>query len=525
MKKEKAIEGLYVLGNRIVRITGSAIFIVLTFFSFLYTQYMLPGGAEVPVNMPDSIGGNIVALALAAGIFMLLLFWEKRIPDRWRQILGRVSVIVAMLATAAVGFWWIGSSAHLPSGDPAFIYGGASYFLEGSYSFLDVGGYCAMYPYQLGLTALCELLFRVVGAYNYRAFEMICLAFAVGSVYLGSRILSEMTRSMAAVAGYSILMIGCLPLVLYTPWVYGDVPSIFFALLAEWALLRYFKNKKKRYLAILISALVLAVLVRNNSLILLVAACLTALPYALLCKDRRILFALLLAALCSYGSYKAVYKMYEARSGYEHSDGIPFIAGVAMGMMDSGNGAAGWDNNYQKEVFCVRANYDTEVAAELAGQDLRERLQIFAGDWKYTVSFFGRKILSQWNEPLYQALFFNAESPEKENGPEPGSLAARLYDECYFKVLAVCDRWQFLVYAGMLCYFLLAVKKDSPILQHTLAVTMIGGFFFSMLYEAKARYIFPYYVMMFPYAAYGYQLAVGKMKDLIERKWRSRKTA
>lgn len=517
MKKEKAIQKLYVLGNRVVCAAGSVIFLFLTFFSFLYTQYMLPGGAEVPVNMRDSKGGNLAALALAAGAVALLAVWEKRMSGRFRRILCRGSVIVAMLWTAAAGLWWISSSTHLPTGDPAFIYGGASYFLEGSYSFLDVGGYCDMYPYQLGLTALCELLFWIVGAYNYRAFQIICLMFAVGSVYMGCRILSEMTRSMAAVVGYNILMMGCLPLILYTPWVYGEIPSIFFALLAEWLLLRYQREGKKRYLALLVFALVLAVLVRNHSLILLTAAGLTGLLHGLLRKDRRILVSLLLAALLSYGSYEAIYKMYEVRSGYEHSDGIPFIAGLTMGMLDRG-GPGGWDNNYQKEVYCARTECDSEAAAELAWQDLRERLETFRSDFGYTVSFFGRKILSQWNEPLYQAMYFNAESPEKAGGPEKGSLAGRLYDEYYWKLLAVCDRWQFVVYAGMLCYFVLAVRKDSSILQHTLAVTVIGGFLFSILFEAKARYIFPYYVFLFPFAAYGYFLAVGKAMDFVDRR-------
>ena len=37
----------------------------------------------------------------------------------------------------------------------------------------------------------------------------------------------------AVIAGYNILMAGCLPLIFYTPWVYGDIPSIFFAMLAQ----------------------------------------------------------------------------------------------------------------------------------------------------------------------------------------------------------------------------------------------------------------------------------------------------
>ena len=89
----------------------------------------------------------------------------------------------------------------------------------------------------------------------------------------------------------------------------------------------------------------------------------------------------------------------------------------------------------------------------------------------------------------------------------------------------MCDRWQMIVYAGMLCYFLLAVRKDSNILQHTLAVTMIGGFLFSIIYEAKARYIFPYYVFMFPYAAMGFRLAAGYGAVLVRRCLKGRRAA
>ena len=70
----------------------------------------------------------------------------------------------------------------------------------------------------------------------------------------------------------------------------------------------------------------------------------------------------------------------------------------------------------------------------------------------------------------------------------------------------------------MLCYFVFAVKKDSNILQHMLAVAMIGGFLFSIIWEAKARYIFPYYVMMYPLAAVGYWQALTQIRFMFGRK-------
>lgn len=66
------------------------------------------------------------------------------------------------------------------------------------------------------------------------------------------------------------------------------------------------------------------------------------------------------------------------------------------------------------------------------------------------------------------------------------------------------------------------MRKDSNILHHVLAITMLGGFFFSILWEAKARYILPYYITMFPYAVIGYEellrLAMGLIVRYVKRR-------
>ncbi len=77
---------------------------------------------------------------------------------------------------------------------------------------------------------------------------------------------------------------------------------------------------------------------------------------------------------------------------------------------------------------------------------------------------------------------------------------------------------QFLIYLGMLLYYLLAIRKETQPLEHLLAVVIIGGFFFSILWEAKARYVFPYYVMMYPLYTIGYFKLVERMPWLQNRK-------
>ena len=518
---DKAMTRLYNMGNLIVRVVGSAIFLVLVWYAYRYTQYMMPGDPEIPVNVYDSQKQNLLCLAMAVAAMAALMVFEKKTDVKIQILIRRISAAAMLGWIVTASLWWIHSSAHVPVGDQAFVYGGASYFMEGGYEFLGVSGYCGMYPHQLGLMALMEGFFRIVGAYNYYAYELLCMLLAAGSAYCGYRILQEMTGSTAVVVGYNILMLGCLPLIFYTPWVYGDIPGIFFALLAEWMLLRYEREKKTYYLVIMGISLVLAMMVRKHSLVLFIAMGIAILLHSLFHKDKKSILAFLLTVVLTWGVFGGIYKMYEIRSGYEHSKGIPSITWIAMGMQET-NGAYGWYNNYPKDLY-YNLECDSEKTAAAAREELQERLNEFRNDPAYAWTFFREKILSQWNEPLYQALFFTTESAEGVPGPEEGSLADRVSGEDYMKVLRVCDRWQIVIYAGMLCYFLFGVKKGSNILQHIPAIAMIGGFFFSALVEAKARYIFPYYIMMFPYAAFGWRMALRNVELLVNRRKKNSK--
>ena len=89
--------------------------------------------------------------------------------------------------------------------------------------------------------------------------------------------------------------------------------------------------------------------------------------------------------------------------------------------------------------------------------------------------------------------------------------------EAVLKRLGILDRMQFILYLGMFCYFVFAVRGDSDPLRHILAVTIIGGFLFSVIWEAKTRYIFPYYMMMFPMAVQGYQALASECRRRLKR--------
>lgn len=498
---DSVVGKLTTLANWVVRVIGVAIFLWLTWYAFRYTQYCNPGEAEIPVDVRDSMGRNLLGLGLAV-LMLFGAFWlERKVPARMQLMLSRITLVISMLWIAAAGFWWITAADRQPVADQAYVYGGASLFIEGNYVFLEPKGYCGMCPHQLSLIFLVELLFRLVGTYNYFACQVICVLISVGIVFLGYRLVSKITGHLLLTAAYNVLMMACLPMIFYTGWVYGDVPGVFFILMAANFLLDYEKKGQLRYLVGIVLSMSLAIMVRENCRISLIALCLVGGIYVLQKKDKRLAVTLAVAFVCPILINAAVYKMYEVRSGYEHIDGLSPYSYIAMGLREE-DGKCGWYSEYSKRVYWD-AGCDTKLAGDVSKTHIKERLREFINNPGYGYDFFKRKILSQWNEPLYQSLYF---SNEYFYGKEPDadSAVVKLSTDYFVDILAVCDRLQFIMYAGMICYFLFAVKRDSNILQHFLAVGIIGGFFFSILWEAMARYTLPYYLMMYPLAIVGY---------------------
>lgn len=500
----------------VVKSVGIVIFAFLLWYALRYTCFIVPGGQEIPVEMGDSMWKNLLGAAAAVGLITALLYAEKRVSANLQQLVSGISVLLAMVWVGGLGLWWVNSAVRVPNGDCAFVYGGASYFLEGQFMFLELpDSYCSMYPHQMGLIALTELLFLAAGTYNFYAFQVMCVLFAMGSLFAGYLVLREITTGMSAAVFYCIVVCCCLPLVFYTSWVYGDLPSVFFSVMAVWMLLKYSRTHKAGWLIGMAAMVTMAMLNRKNTMIFIVALCLVVLVSMLKKRDWKLFAAAVLCILVPWLAYMGVYKMYEIRSGYEHFPGIPVITWIDMGLHDV-EGVCGWYDNSAKELY-YSADCDVELTKALSMQRIDERLLELKENPSYAVSFFKKKVLSQWNMPLYQSLYFNTMYRE-EYIPAADSLTAKISNEYFPAVLSFCDRLQFIVYFGIFCYFLLGIRRDSNILEQVAAVTVIGGFFFSIIWEAKARYIFPYYVMMLPYAAIGYQSAIRAVMSFVGRK-------
>ncbi len=186
------------------------------------------------------------------------------------------------------------------------------------------------------------------------------------------------------------------------------------------------------------------------------------------------------------------------------------MAFIVMGLNDD-YGYSGWHNFYGVNLFAECEN-DARLTTEYAKKDLKAYISLFGGNPEYMVDFFVRKMNAQWNAPMYQCIVSNNHVVGTQ-----GKLASSIYEKGYWYRLvnSYMKIFQMILYASILCLLIVRHKDWMSIDKYVLLIAVFGGFLFSLIWEAKTRYIFPYLLMMLPYMAVGADVIVRFLESKI----------
>lgn len=511
------MQKLETLSIRVLQILGIALFILLCVTSVLFTRFF-PAAyeAEIPYNQVDFF----LLTCLGMGVMGILAVWLGRfLTDKEEKAEKNLKILLAivLLWTLAAGLLWIGLAKSTPIADQAMVYSSAQRFLEGNYGRLEYGKYLYYYPLQLGLTAWESLILFIFGTDNYQAIQIFNVLGSVLSVYAGYKITRILFSGKRAAAYYLLFMAGCFQLIVYGAYIYGDVLAITLCVTGIWQFLRYIRNTKISGAIFMTVCLALGVLLRNNSLIVMIAVmCVLVVKAVSRKRLRYFLCALFLLAVC-LGSGKILNQYYEQKSGITVNDGMPAVLWIAMGMQE-GDKEAGWYNGYSMYTYQDVCLFHTETAAELGYAEVKARAKEFLKDPMYAVDFYFRKFTSQWTEPTYGCFIMTYATEEKR-----GSFAESLYTGFPNRVLQkYMDSYQILIYFLVMFWLLCRWrrKEKNSLEYYVLLIAVIGGVLFHELWEAKSRYVFPYFIIMIPMAA-------GGLEELSTRarKWRTKDEA
>lgn len=444
----------------------------------------------------DSVIYNIFSVCVS----LLCLFFFGKIAEKMRGRKTRnIALAIVCVLTAGISFYWVSVCKVAPEADQMMISQYADAFNMGDFNGILKGRYIARYPQQLGMVTLLKFIFSIFGPYNYKAFQYLVAAVVPLIVLSGCKIVRLLSDdNVKAEIFYLLFTLTCFPMYIYTSFVYGDIISPALGLFGVWMYLAYLKKFSWIRLLLFGISMGVAVQLRANLLILVIAMAIVLLIKLIVdWKWQNIVIAIALA-LGVVLTYMAVWGLYSDKME-EKAPSIPPLLFIVMGLNDAG-GRPGWYNAYNYIVF-AEAYDNTELSISIGKEHLMEALQRYWEDPDYMLNFFQRKMNAQWNAPMYQCIAMNRNIAE----PQIGKLAPDITN--YGRTAQLMESWmkiyQLLLYGGTL--FLLTVKRKEfvRIEKYALLVAVYGGFLFSLIWEAKTRYVLPFLFFQIPYMALG----------------------
>lgn len=570
---------IYRLGLNIVMLLTLLLSMLLFAGSFLTTCYADNMETQQVLLRPDNPLWNLLELAGFGLLFCGCLYLYKKIGEKFRRGL----LVLTLTFVFGLGILLILFGRTVPAADALSVYNAAAEWILGNTDIIHpTVSYLSYYPQQIGLMAFLELLLRIwnltglsVPAWHFIKLVYVCLLCgAIWFQYLSLQYLwSENYKNISCC--YLVLVCCNLPMIMYSSFVYGEIPSFAALSVGCYLLLRLLGSSSRILFTGFgsILFLTLSVLLRKNSLIPVIAVLLVLLFEALRPgRNGKMRLGLLIMAVClavtSVGILPLVQKCYEKKAGNTLSSGVTAMSYLAMGMQEASRGC-GWYNGFNIDTYDT-AGMDTVLANEISRLAIDERLAYFREHPGYTADFYLHKHLSQWADGTYAS--------------RQATLATYGGRSAFFKevyegslsggYIEWCNAWQNVLYLGVLVFCIDSLKKrrKSKVVGHMAdqtaghtegctadhmadqldadqlgadrhgadrhgadrlgadrhgadrlgadrlyiyvgLIAVLGGFLFHIFWEANSRYIFSYSLLLMPYCGAGIYTGICRIRD------------
>lgn len=457
----------------------------------------------------DGFGGLALTAALLLALAAVHAFLRRRA--------GRRAFAAALALWTAAALCFVLAVGLLPRADSALVIEAAKRFAAGDFSPLE-GEYFSRVSYQLGICLPLEGLARLLPGLDLNLLmQALNCAISAALMALLCGLAGGLSGDARTSGAAALLYLAFVPMLLFNMFVYGVLPMLLLCVLAMRCFARCARTGERRFgvlYALLIGA---AAALKPNAMIVMLALLICAAVHALQRKDGFLLLCAALSVVLCFALPAGVIRLYELRAGVTLAPDTGMLLRLAMGMQDSMI-AAGWYNGVIEEYWPLSVTPEMEKAAAL--EMLAARLRVFAADPAGAWAFFKEKCLTQWAEPSYDILWYGAVCGK--SGRFNGLAHAIFRDGSPVRALLAgyMNIFQQAAYVLALIGTCGMIKeKRIEAVQLMLPVTVLGGFLYHMLFEAKSQYIYPYMLLLLPLAAAGMDLLAGRARNK-RKEWR-----
>lgn len=497
--------------DSIVRFCGMAIFLISAFiFSYLAYQSARISmyssnkytGYNWPVEISDSVFKNIIFCLFALCVLIGLYLFENKYPHI-SEIICRITLITVLTLYMILGIRYVLTSPYYPSGDQLSATAGAAYALEGNFLMFQKLGYIGIWPHLKGLLLFYEIIFKLFGSFNYTASGIINLILNALTILTGYFLIKDFNCSALPRFLWLMLSAFMFPYFIMIPYAYGDLPSIFGIMVFVFFFKKYISSKKIHSLFLAALGSAFAIESRGSAWIAVIALFIASVLISIQKKKIYPLIGILAISIFCYSCNMLIGIGFEKASGYDRHTGSPVYGHIAMGMQET-DGSPGVFNRYNQTVY-EGNDGDRAAAAAEAKEYISERLAEFRCDKELAKDFYKKKILLQWIEPMFESNTHMASFKNDISLQDLSPFYMRAYvGDIHIFLFKFMNKYQSLCYLLCLIYCVLTLalliqnKKEPDIYMWFFFIFFIGGFIFSIIWEAKARYQLPYFIFMLP---------------------------
>lgn len=469
-------------------------------------------------NLDFNHGSPVAYFVMLPWVMLVSVLLYKYVKNQNSRLYKHKTRLMKFLPFAVgvyaviTGVIWVVSANSYPIFDAAEVMNAANDFSRDNFERLDER-YLNMVPYQLGFVFFMEVFIRLLrifglsyedgGMRALQILNVICLAV---SYFALIKITAITFKNNMMTVFTAILLMFCLQPILFTNYMYGNTPGFMFSVLSVWFALIFFETGKAYHAFDSAICIGLAAMVKQNSLIILVALCimilLNFLHKKLYKSPKQIAFSagfLALAITLGVILNPLAISHYERRSGISISEGLPVTAWLVMGVNDSFV-APGWWFNTPMDLY-DELDRNKEATRQAHIQMFEQRMEEFKEEGAgYAVWFFFRKFSSQWNETTYQSIWLNQRF-QHNSKTFPASYVCGDGEQQMKDYMDVYSALIFTMFTAGLILLLRRKNRDNLAVVF-LPLIILGGFLYHSVFEAKPQYAIFYYVMMIPIAGY-----------------------
>ena len=469
------------------------IMLLFTVGSFLYRFY--------PETVDEHMSENVLFLLLGITAFAGLTFLLGRLIGLLKKkikygdwLLFALFLIIWNIAAIA----FVIGAKEKPSSDSYACFELAKSFKNSDFSaVVPKDSYLSLWPFQTGLIFILEKMMRLFNTTEPVFFQIVNVVFIMIGMTSGYGLLKEFTDKEYALSAYMLLTFLDLVTIIEAPQVYGNIPCFNLTVFSLWMFYRMYNRKYWFIYGIPGSlAIIIASVYKGNAKIFAIALIIVSVLSIIKAakKNRKkALLALLAAGMC-FVSASLPQSYYESYAGNTLGKGVPAVGYIAMGLQ----GRGGW-NGFHSNTF-METGYDYEKTSDISRQAIGESLEEFKADPKRAFDFFFGKICGQWCYET-RAAYWNVGVLWDE--PRSDFALSLIEGDGRKAVDFIANIRLSIVYLCELLGTVLFFKKRNERLSdneydYIWYIFLIGGFLFSVLWEAHAEYVSPYINAILP---------------------------